>query len=66
MNAHIWEVDGCENKNSQWTKENINVLDSHILNCVRDGLSVSMWFTKENDFTLVWKELSESVLDKGC
>ena len=39
MNAHIWELDGCENENGRRMKESINEMVLQILNCVWDGLN---------------------------
>ena len=39
MNAHIWELDGCEIENSRRIKENMNEIGLQILNCVWDGLN---------------------------
>ena len=61
MNAHIWELDGCEIENGRRMKEGMNALGVEILNCVWDGLSEATWFTDENNFSLgmcVWMELS--------
>ena len=37
MNAHIWELDGCENENGRMMKENMNEIGLQILNCAWDG-----------------------------
>ena len=34
MNAHIWELDGCENENGCRMKEIINEMELQILDCV--------------------------------
>ena len=34
INAHIWELDGCENENGRRMKENMNEIGLQILNCV--------------------------------
>ena len=36
--CHIWELDGCENKNGWRMKENMNEIGLQLLNCVWDGL----------------------------
>ena len=51
MNAHIWELDGCENENGLRMKENRNEIGLQILNCVCDGLNEATWYTEEK-FTL--------------
>ena len=45
MNAHIWELDGCENENCRRMKENMNEMELQILNCVWDGLNEATWYT---------------------
>ena len=52
MNAHIWELDGCENKNGRRMKESMNEMGLQILNGVWDGLNEATWYTEENTFTL--------------
>ena len=52
MNAHIWELDGCENENGRMMKESINGMGLQILNCVWDGLNEATWYTEEKKFTL--------------
>ena len=74
MNAHIWELDGCENENGRRMQESINEMGLHILNCVWDGLNEATWYTEEKNFTLDYvcmdgrslKEVvSASILDLG-
>ena len=50
MNAHIWELDGCENENGRRMKENMNEIGLQILNCVWDGLNEATWYTEEKKF----------------
>ena len=45
MNAHIWELDGCENENGWRMKENMNEIWIQILNCVWDALNEATWYT---------------------
>ena len=52
MNAHIWELDGCENENGRRMKESYKEIGLQILNCVWDGLNEATWYTKEKKFTL--------------
>ena len=54
MNAHIWGLDGCENKNGRRMKENMNEIGLQILNCVWDGLNEATWYTEEKKFTLYY------------
>ena len=74
MNAHIWELDGCENENGRRINENINEMGLTILDCVWDGLNEAIWYTEENFFTLDYvcmdgrgrkKVVSVSILDIG-
>ena len=44
MNAHIWELDGCENENGRSMKENMNEIGLLIFNCVWDGLNKATCF----------------------
>ena len=52
MNAHIWELDGCENENDRRMKESMNDMGLQILNCVWDVLNKATWYTEEKRFTL--------------
>ena len=52
MNAHIWELDGCENENGWRMKENMNEIGLQIFNCGWGGLSEATWYTEEKRFTL--------------
>ena len=52
MNAHIWELDGCENENGRRMKENMNEIGLQILNGVWDWLNEATWYTEEKKFTL--------------
>ena len=74
MNAHIWELDGCENENGRRMKENMNEIGLQILNCVWDGLNEATWYTEEKKFTLdnvcmdgtgLMKVVGASILDLG-
>ena len=74
MNAHIWELDGCENENGRRMKENMNEIGLQILYYVWDGLNEATWYTEENKFTLDYvcmcgrgmkKGVSASILDLG-
>ena len=63
MNVHIWELDGCENKNGRRTKENMNEFGIQILNCVWDGLNEATWYTEEKNTEICvygWKRHEES------
>ena len=74
MNAHIWELDGCENKNGRRMKENMNEIGLQILNGIWDGLNEATWYTEEKKFTLDYvcmdgrglkKIVGASILDLG-
>ena len=49
MNAHVWELDCCENKNGWRMKESMNDIGLHILNYVWDGFNEE---NEEKKFTL--------------
>ena len=74
MNAHIWELDGCENENGRRMKENMNEIGLQILNCVWDGLNEATWYTEDKKTTLDYvcmdgrglkKVVSARILDFG-
>ena len=74
MNAHIWELDGCENENGRMMKENMNEIGLQILNCVWDRLNEATWYTEEKKFTRDYvcmdgrglkKVVGASILDLG-
>ena len=73
MNAHIWELDGCENENGRMMKETMNEIRLQILNCVWDGLNDVTWYTEEKvtmdyvcmDGRVLKKVASASILDLG-
>ena len=37
MNAHIWELDKCENKNGKLLKSLVDDMNFQILNCIWDN-----------------------------
>ena len=47
MNAHIWQLYGCENENGR----SMNEMRLKILNCVWDRLNEATWYTEEKKFT---------------
>ena len=47
MNAHIWELDGCDNENGRRMKESRDEMGLHILNCVWDGFNKATRYTKD-------------------
>ena len=74
MNAHIWELDCCENENGRKMKESMKETGLQILNCVWDGLNEATWYTEVKKFTLEYmcmdgrgmkKVVSASILDLG-
>ena len=74
MNAHIWELDGCETEKCRSMKENMNEIGLQILNCVWAQLNEATWYTEEEKFTLDYvcmdgrglkKVVSASILDLG-
>ena len=65
MNAHIWQLDGCENENGRRMKESINEMGLQVLNCVWDGLNEATWCIEENKFTLDYVCMDGRGLKKG-
>ena len=52
MNAHIWELDKCENKNGKLLKNMVNETNLQIMNCVWERMSGPTWFSENSEFTL--------------
>ena len=52
MNAHIWELDKCENKNGKLLKNMVNETNLQIMNCVWEHMSGPTWFSENSEFTL--------------
>ena len=52
MNAHICELDKCENKNGKLLKSGIDDINLHILNCVWDSMNGATCFSDNSEFTL--------------
>ena len=52
MNAHIWELDKCENKNGKLLKSVMDEINLQILNCVWDSMKGATWFSENSEFTL--------------
>ena len=52
MNAHIWELDRCENGNGRLLKQFAGDLGLQIMNCVWKGMSGATWFMVDMEFTL--------------
>ena len=44
MNAHIWELDRCENGNGRLLKKLAGDMGLQIMNCVWKGISGATWF----------------------
>ena len=57
MNAHIWELDKCENKNGKLLKSVMDEINLQILNCVWDSMDIAM--------AQVGEELNEE-MDNWC
>ena len=48
MNAHIWELDKCENKNGKLLKSMVDDM-----NCISESMKGATWFSaEEKEFTL--------------
>ena len=65
MNAHIWELDQCENKNGKLLKSVMDEINSQILNCVWDSMKGATWFSENSEFTLDYDCVNNSAL-KVC
>ena len=52
MNAHIWELDKCENKNGKLLKNMVNKMNLQIMNCVWECMNGPIWFSENSEFTL--------------
>ena len=59
MNAHIWELDKCENKNGKLLMDEINL---QILNYVWDSMKGATWFSENSEFTLDYVCVNDSAL----
>ena len=47
MNAHIWELDICENKNGTFLKSMVDDMSLQILNCIWESMKGATWFSEE-------------------
>ena len=54
MNAHIWELDWCENGNGRLLKQLTGDLGLQIMICVWKGIRGTAWFMGDREFTLDW------------
>ena len=62
MNAHIWELDKCVNKNGKLLKSVMDEISFQILNCVWDSMKGATWFSENSEFTLDYVCVNDSVL----
>ena len=62
MNAHIWELDKCENKNGKLLRSVMDEINSQILNCVWDSMKGATWFSENSEFTLDYVCVNDSAL----
>ena len=62
MNAHIWELDKCENKNGKPLKSVMDEINLQILNCVWDSMKGATWFSENSEFTLDYVCVNDSAL----
>ena len=49
MNAHIWELDKCENKNGKLVKYMVNQMNLQIMNCVWERMNAPTWFSDNSE-----------------
>ena len=52
MNAHILELDRCENRNGRFLKQLAGDHMGLIVNCVWKGMSGATWFMDDRELTL--------------
>ena len=52
MNAHIWELDKCENNNVKLLKNMVNEMNLQIMKCVWERMNGPTWFSENSEFTL--------------
>ena len=62
MNAHIWELDKCENKNGKLLKSVMDGINLQILNFVWDSMKGVTWFSDNSEFTLNYVCVNDSAL----
>ena len=62
MNAHIWKLDKCENKNGKLLKSTMDNINLQILNCVWDSMKGATWFSEKSEFTLDYVCVNDSAL----
>ena len=65
MNAHIWELDKCENKNGKLLKIVKDEINLQTLYCVWDSMKGATWFSENCEFTLDYVCVNDSAL-KVC
>ena len=52
INAHIWELDKCENNNGKLLKNMVNEMNLQIMNCVWERMNGPTWFSENSEFIL--------------
>ena len=62
MNAHIWVLDKCENKNGKPLKRVMDEMSIQILNCVWESVKSATWFSEKSEFTLEYIGVDEWAL----
>ena len=62
INAHIWELDKCENKNGKLLKNMVNEMNLQIMNCVWERLTGPIWFSENSEFTFDYICVDECTL----
>ena len=66
MNAHIWELNKCENKNGKLLKSVMDEINLQILNCVWDIMKGATWFSENSEFTLDYVCVNDSAVCGEC
>ena len=62
MNAHIWELNKCENKNGKLLKSVMDEINLQILIYVCDSMKGATWFSENSEFTLDYVCVNDSTL----
>ena len=62
MNAYIWELDKCENKNGKFMKRVMDAMNLQLLNCVWESKNGATWFSEKSEFTLDYIRVDDCAL----
>ena len=62
INAHIWELDKCENKNGRLLMRVMDEMNLQILNCVWESIKGATCFSEKSEFTLDYISVGDCAL----